>query len=29
VFGPATSLNNVQKKRIIRRNISLVKKTNS
>jgi hypothetical protein len=26
VFGPATSLNNVQKKRIIRRNISLVKK---
>lgn len=28
VFGPATSLNNVQKKRIIRRNISLVKKTN-
>lgn len=28
LFGPATSLNNVQKKRIIRRNISLVKKTN-
>ena len=27
VFGPATSLNNVFKKRIIRRNISLIKKT--
>ena len=26
VFGPATSLNNVLKKRIIRRNISLMKK---
>ena len=28
VFGPATSLNNVLKKRIIRRNISLIKKNN-
>ena len=28
IFGPETSLNNVQKKRIIRRNISLVKKLN-
>ena len=27
IFGVATSLNNVMKKRIIRRNISLVKKT--
>ena len=27
VFGPTTSLNNVLKKRIIRRNISLIKKT--
>ncbi len=27
VFGPKTSLNNVLKKRIIRRNISLIKKT--
>ena len=27
VFGPTTSLNNVMKKRIIRRNISLIKKT--
>jgi hypothetical protein len=27
MFGPATSLNNVMKKRIIRRNISLIKKT--
>lgn len=27
IFGPETSLNNVQKKRIIRRNISLVKKS--
>ena len=26
IFGPATSLNNVLKKRIIRRNISLLKK---
>jgi|TARA_B110000444_G_scaffold60236_1_gene56098 hypothetical protein len=29
VFGPTTSLNNVMKKRIIRRNISLIKKTTS
>ena len=28
VFGPKTSLNNVLKKRIIRRNISLIKKNN-
>ena len=29
VFGPTKSLNNVMKKRIIRRNISLIKKTTS
>jgi hypothetical protein len=28
IFGPQTSLNNVLKKRIIRRNISLIKKNN-
>jgi hypothetical protein len=28
IFGPKTSLNNVLKKRIIRRNISLIKKNN-